>query len=95
MSNLKSSFDIALACDTHVVLVDRDEGASVTNDADAVVERLQNTLPGGIGRRKVFYRDTMGRFDELAVASDGHFAGFRPCSEGQQESLSRQVLISS
>lgn len=61
----------------------RDE---VTNDADAVIAWLAANLEGGIGKRKVYYRDTDGRFDELKVNA-GAFAGFAPCSEGQQTTL--------
>lgn len=63
-----------------------DQGASVTNDADAVIAWLAANLEGGIGKRKVYYRDTDGRFDELKVNA-GAFAGFAPCSEGQQTTL--------
>src|SRR5690554_3119203 len=83
-----STFDIALCTDTTVVLLDRDMGRSITNDADLVIPWLNEHLAGGLGKRRVFYRDTsQTRFDELKV-ENGCFAGFVPCSESQQIWLS-------
>lgn len=84
--DVRATFEVALQTDTHLVLIDLDQGASVTNDADAVIAWLDANLEGGIGKRKVYYRDTDGRFDELKVNA-GTFAGFAPCSEGQQTAL--------
>ncbi|WP_213843433.1 hypothetical protein, partial [Enterobacter hormaechei] len=67
-----------------------DQGASVTSDADAVISWLAANLEGGIGKRKVYYRDTDGRFDELKVNA-GAFVGFAPCSEGQQTAFSKML----
>ena len=40
-------------------------GKSVTNDAEAVCEELQAAYPG----KRVIYRDSMGRWDEMRVGS--------------------------
>lgn len=49
-----------------VFLVDLDMGGrSVTNDAEAVCEELQAAYPG----KRVIYRDTMGRWDEMRVGA--------------------------
>lgn len=56
--DVRATFEVALQTDTHLVLIDLDQGASVTNDADAVVAWLAANLEGGIGKRKVYYRDT-------------------------------------
>lgn len=82
-----SNYYMAEITDTRIVVVDRDEGRSVTNDAENVVRQLEDTIEGGIGLRKVYYRDTDGRFDEL-VTKGGRFVRFSPCSEGQQHQLS-------
>ena len=84
--DVRATFEIALQTDTNLILIDLDQGASVTSDADAVIAWLAANLEGGIGKRKVYYRDTDGRFDELKVNA-GTFAGFAPCSEGQQTAL--------
>lgn len=83
--DVRATFEVALQTDTHRTYRS-DQGASVTNDADAVIAWLAANLEGGIGKRKVYYRDTDGRFDELKVNA-GAFAGFAPCSEGQQTTL--------
>lgn len=49
-----------------------DRHKTVTNDAEAVVEQLASML----GDRRLFYYDSLGTLDELAVV-DGKFAGFR------------------
>jgi hypothetical protein len=77
-----AQYDLVVATDLHILIRDRDQGRSVTNDADNVVRRIDDQL-GGIGKRRLFYRDTMGRFDELIVR-DGRFLGFAPCSIQQQ-----------
>ena len=62
--------------DDLVVIVDRDEGRSVMNDAHAVIEALVG-LGVELARRRVIYRDTDRLWDELLVR-DGRFVGFAP-----------------
>ncbi|WP_346014783.1 hypothetical protein [Escherichia coli] len=52
--DVRATFEVALQTDTHLVLIDLDQGASVTNDADAVIAWLAANLEGGIGKRKVY-----------------------------------------
>ena len=80
-----AKFEIVAVNDLHIFLVDLDQGRSVTNDAPRVIKELQQRVSGGIGRRSVYYRDSMGRFDELLVNEEGGFSGFAPCTEGQQK----------
>ncbi|MDH1472769.1 hypothetical protein [Shewanella sp. GD03713] len=87
MVKLKSSFDVRHLSDTLILLTDNDAGGrSVTNDADAVIEWLELNI--GIGRRRVYYRDSMERFDELQV-QDGRFKDFKACTESQQQFLAQ------
>ncbi len=55
---------------------DLDEGKSITNDAEWVVQILHAKYPD----RRIFYKDTMGNWDEL-VHNDGVFSGFKPARE--------------
>ncbi len=71
--------------------MDLNKGRSVTNDAIAVIFHLQNTLPGGIGSRRVYYQDTTGRFDQLLVDKDSRFKDYAPCSESQQTNLKNLI----
>lgn len=90
-----SSYYVAEITDTRIIVVDRDEGGrSVTNDAENVVRQLGDSIQGGVGLRKIYYRDTDGRFDEL-VTEGGRFARFRPCTDGQQHQLSTALGASS
>lgn len=89
-----SSYYVAEITDTRIIVVDRDEGRSVTNDAENVVRQLGDSIEGGVGRRKIYYRDTDGRFDEL-VAEGDRFVRFRPCTDGQQHQLSAALGASS
>jgi hypothetical protein len=80
---MEARFDVLLETDMFIMIVDRDDGGrSVTNDVCNVVQRLSSLL-GGIGKRRVYYRDSQGRFDEIKV-SDESFSGFGACSENQQ-----------
>ncbi len=61
-----------------VVDLDRDGQRSVTNDAAGVVSDLAEMRPDLPARVPlVFYRDSMGRQDELCASRKGSFAGSR------------------
>lgn len=62
-----------------VCVMDLNDGRTVTNDADAVVEDLVRDL-GGLSGKTVIYRDTTGIWDELMVHKD-RFSGFRSVNE--------------
>lgn len=83
-----SNYSVYEMTDTRIVLVDHDEGRSVTNDAGNVVQQLNDSIQGGIGHRRIYYRDTAGCFDEL-VTRDGRFVRFSPCTDGRQVQLGR------
>ena len=73
-----ANFAIVEDSQDRVVLKDLgpwDKHPTITNDAEGVVERLAPMLKG----RRLFYYDSEGELDELAVdAHLGTFAGFRP-----------------
>ena len=82
----EADYEIVAQTDTCIVIVDLDQGGrSVTNDAERVICDL-SAKRGGIEQKKVYYRDSMGRFDELKV-KDNTFDGFVPCSDSQQKFL--------
>lgn len=83
---MKASYSLLSISDTHIIIADNDESISITNNAESVVKELASNQ--GIRHKKIYYRDTDGRFDEL-VTHDDVFVGFKPCSPGQQDSLSR------
>ena len=64
--HLRCAFDTYYLGDTAIMLIDRSEPffASVTNEDDQVIPWLEQNVDGGIGQRKVYYRDTDGRYDE-------------------------------
>lgn len=82
----KKAMEMPTCCDyrvievtqSRIVLIDLCTGYSVTNAASYVIDELirnYGTVPG----RRIYYRDTLGQFDELTVES-GVFNGFLPCS---------------
>lgn len=80
-----ATFEIRRISDTFIVLIDRDNGSrSVTNDAPWVIDQIQAVVPGGIGKRRVYYRDSSGRYDEMVLNDKGRFKRFAPCTEDQQ-----------
>ena len=69
-----------------VITDDLDEDSpSVTNSAGAVIQDL-NSKVGGLGSRRVYYRDSIKRYDELRH-ENGCFVGFAPCKPAQQDFL--------
>ncbi len=78
------NYAVAAVNDLFILLIDIDNGRTITNSAARVIEDLNGSLPGGIGRHRVFYRDTMGRFDQLET-DNGRFIGFAPGTPEQQD----------
>lgn len=76
--------------DNFVLIVDLDKGRTVTNDAPNVIIRLHREIHGGLGSRKVYYRDTCGRFDEIRH-NTGAFESIAPCSDAQQIFFSKLI----
>ncbi|MFC1337532.1 MAG: hypothetical protein G8D89_17900 [gamma proteobacterium symbiont of Clathrolucina costata] len=76
--------------DNFVLIIDLDIGRTVTNDAESVVKMLNLELPGGLGKKKVYYRDTCGRFDELKH-QNGNFTSISACSDAQQDFFAQLI----
>ncbi|MDM5069995.1 hypothetical protein OB952_21935 [Aeromonas salmonicida] len=85
-------FEIVHQDETMLLLLDLDLCATITNSAEQVV-RTVDELVGGIGKRRLVYRDTIGRYDEILV-DNGVFRGFKACSISQQDFL-RALLLKS
>ena len=75
--------------DLHVIIKDLDRGRTVTNDADYVTRKLNDQVKG-LGKRRLFYIDTMGQADEL-LHTKGVFSGFKACSPSQRETILKLV----
>lgn len=86
-----ASYTIQAINDLHVIILDDlDETLpTVTNSADNVIADIHAKV-GGLGSRRVFYRDSSMRYDEL-MHDDGRFFGFAACGPNQQEFLKTQV----
>lgn len=82
-------FDVVAFNDVFILLVDLDRGRSITNDAPEVIEALAQMV-GGIGKRAVYYMDTMGNIDRLLVR-DERFDGYQPCTDSQRRMLARLI----
>ena len=81
-----AKFEIVKISDTFILLFDQNAGGrSMTNDATWVIDRLRQTVPDGIGKRRVYYRDTMDRYDEMILDDQGRFLRFSPCTQDQQK----------
>lgn len=66
---------LRLLTDELVYLEDGGEGISLTNDIEEVLYMLRFSI-GGIGNRKVYYKDSFGEIDEV-VCKKGNFVCFR------------------
>lgn len=69
-----ADYEIVRVEEDRVFIVDLDLGKkSVTNDSDFVYDELRKAFPG----KRIIYRDTMGRWDEIIRSrpSDWNWAG--------------------
>lgn len=81
---LMPEYEIITVTDNFILIIDLNkESCSVTNGAEKVIEDLNKKVSKGIGKRKVYYRDSDNRFDELKVEY-GKFVDFVPCTKEQQ-----------
>lgn len=62
---------------------------SVTNDAEQVIDAIVSLGINLTGKR-VIYRDTDGRWDEMAIR-DNQFSAFRPIGEQSLEAALRKI----
>jgi hypothetical protein len=85
-----ANYSIQAVTDLYVIIIDdlHDDLPSLTNSAGAVVTDL-NLKVGGLGSRKIYYRDSIMRYDEIKHLN-GKFVGFAPCKPAQQEFLRNQ-----
>jgi hypothetical protein len=65
-----------------ICLVDLDQGMTITNAAEWVIQQLARD-GFDLVKNRVIYRDTMGNWDELVVR-DGRFDGFAPLNAKSQ-----------
>ena len=75
---LRSSYQITRQTDQYIFIEDMNAPKSVTNDAEQVLYDLKDMLKG----RRLFYRDSMGRVDEILYVTHCIFAGFKAGSDG-------------
>lgn len=87
----RASFKIAIESDTHIILIDMDDGRSLANDITSVVARLNQSLRQGIGKRRVYYRDTSDHFQEIVVRNR-RFSALKSCTESQQLKLAEMLV---
>lgn len=80
------NFCIRLVTELFVLIEDTGCGKSITNDASRVVSAVASRLSGGLGNRRLYYRDSMERYDELKHCN-GNFLAFAPCTPHQQSFL--------
>ena len=79
---LKNKLRATYTCEVHgdiIVIIDHDQGKSVTNDAENVIADLAADFD--LSKYRVIYRDTRGIYDQLLVNRTGHFAGFSSINE--------------
>ncbi|MCG7602129.1 hypothetical protein MHM84_20545 [Halomonas sp. McH1-25] len=87
---MQAHYELVLVTDLFVLIRDRDDGGrTITHDAQSVVARVDAALEG-LGKRRLYYQDTDGRFDELSHR-EGTFLEFRLCSDHQQAYFLEQL----
>jgi hypothetical protein len=85
-------YTIRVMNDLMVVITDDDaiDLPTITNSAAQVIADLDSRTEG-LGVRRVYYRDSVGRYDELCHKG-GVFKGFAVCKPSQQEAFRDLVL---
>ena len=63
-----------------IALIDHDNGKSLTNDAENVIDDLARQ-GFDLSQYRVIYKDTCGVWDQMMVDRTGHFAGFSTLNE--------------
>lgn len=87
----QASFQIVKKTDTIILLQDiGNNSRTITNDDDKVINVLSQHF--NLKNKRVFYKDSDGRFDEL-VHESNQFSGFSPCSSTQQDFLNLYSLF--
>jgi hypothetical protein len=71
------------------VLVDLNEGASITNDVERVIRDLYSA--GLDTSMPVIYRDSCGDYDRILVTPDGEFTAFLPLRTKDRAKAIRMV----
>lgn len=88
MTKGKSHYSVSIVKET-IVLLDMDQGMSITNNAENVVAELHDL---GIFGMPIVYCDTDGVWDQLAVNAAGEFIGFWPLrAMTMDDAISRAV----
>lgn len=88
-----AQYTILLENDLMVILADDlvENLPSLTNSAEAVIHDLASRV-GDLRARRVFYRDSVGRFDEIRHTR-GRFADFAACTPSQQDSFREMTSL--
>jgi hypothetical protein len=78
---LHAEFDVIKETPEYIYIKDtgHNDGPTVTNDAEFVLGQLANKH--NMGRRRVFYMDSVGQTDELTHIG-AHFTGYKFGHEG-------------
>jgi hypothetical protein len=63
-----------------IAIIDHDDGKSVTNDAENVIDDLARQ-GFDLSQYRVIYKDTRGVWDQMLVDRTGRFAGFSCINE--------------
>lgn len=74
--------------DLFVFITDLDVARPKTRNAYQIIKDLNREIPGGIGRRKVYFRDAQGRYNRLST-KNRQFKGFNALSPSQQNLLDK------
>lgn len=65
-----------------LVIFDKDNGgASVTNDVQNVLDKVQSKIGTLSNIERVIYQDSRGVFDEIRINDRGEFVGFYPVNK--------------
>ncbi len=81
---MRAEYDILLVTDNLVIIADNGTGGRpIAKDARGVATRLASEVGRLARRRRVYFRNTDGRFEEIYFRLNAYM-GVRPCTDSQQ-----------
>lgn len=84
-SSSLAGYSVVMVSDLYVLISDNQHPGkeTLTKSAKQVIADLERNI-GKLGGRRLFYRDSVNRYDEI-LHKDGKLCGFAPGSAAQQD----------
>lgn len=86
-----ASFTYSISPDNILQIIDQDQGKSVTNDIEHVLQEISREENRPLTGCKVIYRDSDGNWDGVELTDAGEFHRFYSVNESDQQRALQKV----